>query len=127
MPTNEERRDIAVKLRELAGRKWTDKFPHWEDAVLESWHSIRQLLGANHINPDADHEEICNRLADLIELEPERTCRNLSGDDNIFYCSECWNETHGFMVDKFGRTVGFGKVVSGCPNCRRKVMHYANQ
>ena len=70
MPTNEERREVAARLRELAGVKHLDTFPHWDEAVMESWHSIRLLLGSNHINPDEDHEEICNRLADLIEPEP---------------------------------------------------------
>lgn len=53
---------------------------------------------------------------------PERRCRNLSKEDDVFICSECQNETHGFMVDDFGCTVGFGKVVRECPNCGSKVM-----
>lgn len=51
-------------------------------------------------------------------------CHNLSKVDDVFVCSECQNETHGCMVDKFGFTVGFGKVVSRCPNCGAEVIRY---
>ena len=51
-------------------------------------------------------------------------CNNLSEDDDVFVCSSCNNETHGFMVDDFGMTVGFGKVVSRCPNCGAEVVRY---
>lgn len=49
-------------------------------------------------------------------------CRNISEDNDVFVCSLCNNETHGFMVDDFGMTVGFGKVVSRCPNCGAEVI-----
>lgn len=51
-------------------------------------------------------------------------CHNLSEDNDAFVCSLCNNETHGFMVDDFGMTVGFGKVVSRCPNCGAEVIRY---
>ena len=59
-PTNEERREVAAKLRRLAER----------------------------------HEGVLY-LADLVEPEPERTCRDLGGEDGTvfehydFGCSEC--------------------------------------
>lgn len=61
-------------------------------------------------------------IADQIERETERTCRNLSNDGDVFVCSECRNETHGFMFDDFGCTVGFGLGVGRCPNCGAKVV-----
>lgn len=54
----------------------------------------------------------------------ESQCHNLSEDNDVFVCSLCNNETHGFMVDDFGMTVGFGKVVSRCPNCGAEVIRY---
>lgn len=58
----------------------------------------------------------------LFIVPEERTCRNLAADEDTFCCSECRNETHGFMVDDFGCTVGFGIVVAICPNCGAKVV-----
>ena len=52
----------------------------------------------------------------------ERTCRNLSDDDNWFCCSKCGAETRGFMVDDFAMAVEIGKAASRCPNCGAKVV-----
>ena len=118
MSTNNERCEVVAKLRKHA--------------------KIARKVGYACVLKDCTREEECDgfglggcegcfsksltRLADLIEPEPEQTCRNLSEDDDVFCCSECWNKTHGFMFDDFGCTVGFGKGVSKCPNCGAKVV-----
>lgn len=115
MPTNDERREVAEIMRYMARDTLSGySFQRAVESVVFG------QLG------NKTWRQVLSRLADLIEPEPERTCRNLSKVDDVFVCSECQNETHGCMVDKFGFTVGFGKVVSSCPNCGRKVMHYAN-
>lgn len=68
------------------------------------------------------HIFVWGAIADKIERETKRTCRNLSNDGDVFVCSECRNETHGFMFDDFGCTVGFGLGVGRCPNCGAKVV-----
>ena len=64
----------------------------------------------------------CNKFCVESWVVHESQCLNLSEDNDVFVCSLCNNETHGFMVDDFGMTVGFGKVVSQCPNCGAKVI-----
>lgn len=82
------------------------------------------------------------RLADLIEPEPERTCRNVGGEEWGFKCSECGGHTHGSpfhapdserddlarrMSELFGIEDGaiaslHGSVPRYCPNCGAKVV-----
>ena len=115
MPTNEERREVAARLRKA--RANLENIPMPRGINQASFIYLNELAKA--LGNDG---HIFTHLADLIEPEPERTCRSLSKVDDVFVCSECQNETHGCMVDKFGFTVGFGKVVSFCPNCGAKVV-----
>ena len=111
--TNNERREVAARLR-YAARD-----------TLNGYSFQRAVEGIVFGSlEDKKWRQVLSRLADLIEPEPERTCRNLSNDGDIFVCSECRNETHGFMVDDFGCTVGFGEVVGKCPNCGAKVIRF---
>lgn len=110
MPTSEERREVAARLREIETGSC-----RCEDYL----YALEWAIGCDF---GKDYKGLNHRLIDLVEPEPERTCRNLSDDDDVFLCSECQNETHGFMVDDFGMTAGFGKVVSKCPNCGAKVV-----
>lgn len=116
MPTDEERREVASRLRDY--ERLRTMFT--ESNVC----AFSDALGAGYL----DWEQICARLADLIEPEPERTCRKLppfnSGDrytltakyasgfeysETLAYarCSECG--TH-FCVD-----------FAYCPYCGAKV------
>ena len=106
MPTNDERRDVAARLRELDTSRLYDGMDEvcaLEDAcgcdVGQDWHDM----------------ELKDRLAELIEPEPERTCRDLGGEYGTNYeaydfgCSEC----------------GFGCDIphpNYCPNCGAKVV-----
>lgn len=95
MPTNEERRDIAAMLREKH---------HFVDFALDC------LLRAGV--DDKDHRGrniIINLLADLIEPEPEKTCRwrHIEG---TWYMSECGHRYDRVIPDNY------------CPNCGAKVV-----
>lgn len=99
MPTNDERREVARRLRDNAGQK-----PSW----VIPWAAF---------NDAYEHEgaELLNRLADLIEPE-ERTCRvimkwdGLDGRDPV--CSKCGT----YFDDKKWHEQKF------CPNCGAKVV-----
>jgi hypothetical protein len=82
MPTNEERREVARKLRETSDeiRDWCDTNPYW--------YVMKCIYGDVEIHDD---NELFYRLADLIEPEPEWMCHNLSEfqDCDCFTCSNC--------------------------------------
>ena len=64
MPTNEERREVAARLR------------NWEsfrEAFRES--PICAVLDVLNVENYLDWRGVCELLADLIEPEPERTCK----------------------------------------------------
>lgn len=104
MPTNKERREIARKLRETSDaiRYWLDTNPYW--------YVMKCIYGDVEIHDD---NELFYRLADLIEPEPERTCKNESSVSGIFTCSYCGADF-------------YDTEISGdwnyCPNCGAKVV-----
>lgn len=81
-PTNEERKEVAARLRETSDeiRYWLDTNPYW--------YVMKCVYGDVKIHDD---NELFYLLADLIEPEPERTCHNLSEfqDCDCFTCSNC--------------------------------------
>lgn len=102
MPTNEERRKVADRLRILAGHREVDK-ELIEDAL--------ELYMGGCI--DGYDPVSVSKLADLIEPEPERTCENESSVSGIFTCSYCGADF-------------YDTEISGdwnhCPNCGAKVV-----
>lgn len=110
MPTDEERREVAAKLRDKAGRVCFDGCEVEECLSSGDW---RYSYSAG------DGARSYMRLADLIEPE-ERTCRmtvleNARGNPKYFLmyvCSEC----HGAVVhDRYD-------PIYYCPNCGAKVV-----
>ena len=107
MTTDDERRDIAAKLQDIdTGHCYTSR------DVLRA---IEDACGCNVGQGWQDMVELKDRLADLIEPEPERTCRDLGGEYGTNYeaydfgCSEC----------------GFGCDIpqsNYCPHCGAKVV-----
>lgn len=103
MPTNDERRKIAAELRE--NRDPLTPYNLVDYIFDDPW---------NHTSG----EEVAARLADLIEPEPERTCRMLLDEDatslleydEVFRCTACGEE----VVRKTGTTIRF------CPMCRAR-------
>lgn len=117
MPTNDERREVAARLRELP----TDMYEVeelWEMEGLDTcckdqtdYYLIHfALFGcfpADHMHP-CDYEELHARLAELIEPE-ERTCYVEHIDDDSFHLS-CGHEAAGHVSPSF------------CPYCGAKVV-----
>ena len=114
MPTTDERREVAARLRELAD---TGAYASKETMPL-----VGALLFVTNIDATRGAaEDIMRGLADLIEPEPERTCRmeidwDYDGGCPAYYrdyvCSECKED---FIYYKNSR-------VSYCPNCGAKVV-----
>lgn len=74
MPTDEERREVAARLRAMS-----DEEGRWRAAAMR-WLEVQ-------FTP--------SELADLIEPEPERTCRLTprydGGEVAAYECSACWS------------------------------------
>lgn len=125
MPTNEERRELAARLREPFDIP--SEMGTWEGGLMfiepsradeADYSQIHKvLLGclpADLMHP-CDYEDLHNRLADLIEPQ-ERTCHNISTVPCKFTCSEChqsWRRANG------------NGAFAYCPNCGAKVIHDA--
>lgn len=113
MVDDNERRKIAQSLRDSWKQTW-----HGEKMM----HRLRIALGIGHevsaYGKFRYYRAVAERLADLIEPEPERTCRmeydTVHGD---FVCSECgaWVRTDA------ARTL-CGSSLKYCPNCGAKVV-----
>ena len=105
MPTNEERLNVASELRYTASHS------------LNGYSFQRAVEGiAFGTIGDRPWREIMTRLADLIEPEPERTCRNVADDyDGMgFVCSEC---TRAVPEDEYDP-----EIDGYCSGCGAKVV-----
>ena len=127
-PTDEERREVAAELRELA--KDYEKVPAWDViAAGELPAPIDDAFMACGLGRAVYATEIFGRLADLIEPE-ERTCHNTAGKPfagyRMFSCSEC-----GAYLEVDGDTDanlfagGERPMPRYCPNCGAKVVEHA--
>lgn len=90
MPTNEERREIAKSIRKIARRGFLG-ISYFSSLSIESLFNLEvegSFLGVNYYTKSS-----AMRMADLIEPEPERTCRKVPGrmryGERKPKCSEC--------------------------------------
>lgn len=85
MPTNDERREVAARLRDMAPGS------DWPNYVAEAC-GMDVLKMSNNFHTFT--EQLCQRIADLIEPE-ERTCNMERSSDyfnaevTTWFCSEC--------------------------------------
>lgn len=112
MPINRERREVAAKLRDKAGRVCFDGCEVEECLSSGDW---RYSYSAG------DGARSYMRLADLIEPE-ERTCRNTSEAvvKGPFTCSACGEHSKTWYHMGFGDM--YADVPNYCPNCGAKVV-----
>lgn len=124
MITDEERREVARRLREIELAKLPDS-----DREMQAIHEAVGCL----FNQPHYFNDVTDRLADLIEPEPERTCINLS-DNGGFTCSECGANVYGASygssyVDGDGKrwyTTANQPQWNYCPNCGARVIEEAS-
>ena len=109
MPTNEERREVAARLRELDTSRLYDGM----DEVC----ALEDACGCD-VGQDWQDMELKDRLAELIEPEPERTCaecRHYFGFGTVFgdvpRCAEC--------VDAITSLPRPCEEVRGCKRCNK--------
>lgn len=100
---SDERREIA---RELRFNAWTALHMNTSDDFA------REVFRATMNEAVGDYRAAIKRLSELIEPEPERTCRNTSPLSYKFTCSECHSSY------RFGCEHG----VWYCPFCGAKVV-----
>ena len=107
MPTNEERREVAARLRGIVEKTW-----------YTSWHELYTIKNACGCYDEQCSQDMVlkDRLADLIEPEPERTCRNVADnyDGMGFVCSEC---TRAVPEDEYDP-----EIDGYCSGCGAKVV-----
>ena len=113
MPTNDERRDIAARLQDIdTGHCYTSR------DVLRA---IQDTCGCNVGQDWQDMVELRDRLAELIEPEPERTCKMelvKSGSIYSVWRFSCCGYVHSENVTDGGATELPG---TRCPKCGTKV------
>lgn len=122
MPSNDERRQVAARLRDYAKRDFEESNP-W-------WYLSKAMTGSFAAYDEVG--EYFTDLADLIEPEPERTCRivgmdcagnppyNKSGlhlNSTACGCSEC-----GYPFNWCRSLIQARNEVVACPNCGAKVV-----
>lgn len=114
MPTDEERREVAARLRNTLstiGTIWSMS-DALKDAVFDD-------------SEQHDYYAAAEAIADLIEPEPERTCE-MEYISHVYRCSACgwqgdsWRVT-GVTDD--GSDYMLGQAMpSYCPNCGARVV-----
>ena len=113
MPTNEERRDVAARLRELDTSRLYDGM----DEVC----ALEDACGCD-VGQDWQDMELKDRLAELIEPKPERTCKMelvKSGPIYRVWRFSCCGYEHSENVTDGGATELPG---TRCPKCGAKVV-----
>ena len=106
MPSNDERREVAARLREEGNLRAFAEIVgfSWEDESDWLWH------------------DVAVKYAELIEPEPERTChmelRKHGAIYDVFYFDCCDEEYAESRTDQYASGIS-GRV---CPYCGAKVV-----
>lgn len=114
MPTNDDRRQIAERLRSRRKQMESERPP--ASKFLASFIYLVEIGRAVSLGEKGD---LFNRLADLIEPEPERTCGidmpviDWETGETDYRCSSC-----GFSADP----QDWAETYVYCPHCGAKVV-----
>lgn len=124
MPTNDERREVAARLRRyLSYAIKHDADEHVEPCIHDNamFRNIAQAVGGGISNITDTYEETLVKLIDLIEPEHERTCEGHRCEETgEWVCHKCGGSLAGCMFDPVRD--GFVCVPNYCPSCRAKVV-----
>lgn len=105
--TNDERRKAAAMLRDLAECDWSEANPYW--------YVMKAAFGDVERHDEA---ETFNRIADLIEPAPERTCSMDRIGGGMMLCTSCLAIVRMDCV----RDCDIVIYASYCPNCGARVV-----
>lgn len=110
--SDDERREIAARLRSLDVHDWND--------FMDEIDSLETAIGCS-IGQDWQDQHWWERLANLIEPEPERTCRmTKKGPESVlagwWKCSEC-----GPVCPPCNDEIALW-ALQKCPRCGARVM-----
>lgn len=113
MISDKQRHDVARKLRVLACTP--DEIGITERAV------ISELGISEGIYDDCCRSEDVLAVADLIDRQ---TCRNVSGYQDVFECSECRCRVELIteVCNEHGEPFSVPLIPSYCPNCGAEVV-----
>ena len=111
MTTNDERREVAARLRSLDVHDWND--------FMDEVDSLETAIGCS-IGQDWQDQDWWHRLADLIDRP---TCRNVSEHQDVFTCSECRCnvEIIGEECNEYGECFCVPFMPSFCPSCGMEI------
>lgn len=125
-PTADERREVAARLRETNLTEYAEEVERSEGlskVAAARFVAIPNLVGAlNFDKPIVSAKELTDRLADLIEPEPERTCQIVQNR-----CTNCDHEINDrsyfekVTLDD-GCWTAESRTANYCPNCGAKVV-----
>ena len=101
MISNDERREVAARLRNYENLRESFR----ESPIC----AFLDALGVEYI----DWKGVCNRLADLIEPETERTCHFRNDGHGIMWCDA---QGCDYDMDEYF------PIPNYCPNCGAKVV-----
>lgn len=110
--SDEERREVAQKLRTLAD----GGSPMTECSV----DALYTALGL----PCSGTGLECAVIGYLADLTDRPTCRNVSGHQDVFECSECRCRVELITeaCNEYGETFNVPLMPSWCPNCGESVV-----
>lgn len=114
MVTNEERREVARKLREA-----DEKYPSQDCTLGKCAIGIKTCPEYGDLDEygqcDKCFRETLDRLADLIEPEPERTCEWHQDENGLYHtsCGEIYETIAGTREEN---------GIMFCPYCGREVV-----
>lgn len=128
MVTDDERREVAARLRYVAEHG----APEWETTAC----CIAECIGEDDYPLWSGSGLLFSKLADLIEPEPERTCRVVTDKNAVSqtqevhtkHCSECsyvfGREQHRQLLPGLDEefVLHAVQIPDYCPNCGAKVV-----
>ena len=112
MPTNEERREVAARLRNYENLRESFR----ESPIC----AFLDALGIGYL----DWKGVCNRLAELIEPEPECICEIESFDNGLD--EDCDGSLYSYAPPTYYLSCGheaYEYRPSYCPDCGAKVIN----
>lgn len=83
-PSRQERSEIAARLRNRHREMESEKPP--ADPIFAAFVYLTNVMGAVRVGEGGN---LFNRLADLIEPEPELTCRMHRDENGMWHCGNC--------------------------------------